>query len=161
METKKILPHRARVPHYSVCSHDLTFSRYIFNLFYLGCCLCGSISFIRFVFFGIKNECPCLLCGPNIYAKSDRKKKHLRIQWTKSSGFDPIFDELGHQISGSNNGMLSTFKDVSYGSKQEQNDRLVGWRHSCIATLFRPRRAVGGWRVSPWRDCSRLAWARV
>ena len=35
--------------------------------------------------------------------------------------------------------------------------RGVGWRHSCLATLLRARRAVGGGRVCPSPDYSRLA----
>ena len=47
------------------------------------------------------------------YAKSDRNFFDLRIRWPKSSDFGPKFDDLGHQIFESKNGMVSKFKTLS------------------------------------------------
>ena len=45
------------------------------------------------------------------YAKSDWI--YLRIRWPKWSGFDPIFDDLGHQLFKSEKGMASILKMLS------------------------------------------------
>ena len=80
-----------------------------------------------FYFFNLKNESPSLLALSG-YEKSDRIFFDLIIRWPKSSDFGPKSDGLGDQIFKSKNEMVSKCKYfIIHDSKQQQNDRWVGW----------------------------------
>ena len=120
-----------------------------------GCFLCDLISSFRFVFLDPENENTCL-CSPNVQNRtgffslweSDGPSRQIVAQ--KSTTWVIRF-------SNRKKGIVSKFKMLS---TQASRSRMIDELDVDTATLLRARRVVGGRRVSPWRDYSRLAWAR-